>query len=204
MASLTAILNEPTPPSSPQRRAPSPSQNPDITGDEQVTPAHETFPIVNIVALDLFGDFGQGVCAQTTNGADIPPVISLSDFDPFCMTSMSPISTLKRPSQAIQDHAEVVCKRMCLALLSAKKVHKFIEPSIKEQNLTVYGELLKLVDRINIIQPVDAVFRIPALLKKKIEEHIFKALLRDNLPFYVKKKEDITAIVQVCNSPLSH
>ncbi|KAF8258305.1 hypothetical protein EI94DRAFT_1708111 [Lactarius quietus] len=85
---------------------------------------------------------------------------------------------------------------MCLSLLSAKKVHDIIELSFEEQSLTVYGELLRLGDHINIIQPVDAVFRISELLEKKFEEHIFKVLLCNNLPFYVKKKEDVTAIVQ--------
>ncbi|KAN0135269.1 hypothetical protein V8E53_006834 [Lactarius tabidus] len=64
--------------------------------------------------------------------------------DPF-----TPINVHKRPSQAIQDRAEVVCKRLHLAPLSVKKVYEFIALSFEEQHVVLYGELLRIGDAID-------------------------------------------------------
>ncbi|KAI9451883.1 hypothetical protein BJY52DRAFT_1226417 [Lactarius psammicola] len=185
MASLRAILNEMTPLSSP-RLPHVPADDPD-TVDGEEAPIYDPAGHADTPFDD--SEHWQGRAASTNTYT--PPLFS--SLDPFCMT---PTCAQKHPSQAIQSCAEAVCKRMCLAPPSTLKVYEFIQISVEEQNVMIYGELLRLGDAISVIQPVDTVFRIPELLNKKIEEYVFRVLLCDDLPFYVKKKEDVATFVQ--------
>jgi hypothetical protein len=100
--------------------------------------------------LDLFEEFGYGM--------------------DLILGPFTPTNIHKHPSQAIQDHAEVVCKRMHLAPLSVQKVYEFIgvsallplltckstdlllfiQLSSEEQHFVLYGELLRLGDAMNL------------------------------------------------------
>ncbi|KAI9445691.1 hypothetical protein BJY52DRAFT_1420699 [Lactarius psammicola] len=201
MASLRAILNETTPPSSPQLPH-VPADDPD-TVDGEEAPIHD--PAGRADTPFDNSEHWQGRAASTDTYT--PPLFS--SLDPFCMT---PTCAQKRPSQAIQSRAEAVCKRMCLAPPSASKVHEFIQAKSTREQTRLNAEEYKLLklsicstsssslvplprvrDHISVEEQNVMIYE---LLNKKIEEYVFRVLLRDDLPFYVKKKEDVATVVQ--------
>lgn len=117
--------------------APTPTQDPASdtkTGVEPEPLAHVSSAnaMADTTVLDLDEAFGQRAPGITPSIADATVRDLLEAFghgtdlisDPF-----TPINVHKRPSQAIQDRAEVVCKRLHLAPLSVKKVYEFIAVS---------------------------------------------------------------------------
>ncbi|KAN0127921.1 hypothetical protein V8E53_014269 [Lactarius tabidus] len=137
--------------------APTPTQDPASdtkTGVEPEPLAHVSSAnaMADTTVLDLDEAFGQRAPGITPSIADATVRDLLEAFghgtdlisDPF-----TPINIHKRPSQAIQDRAEVVCKRLHLAPLSVKKVYEFIALSFEEQHVALYGELLRIGDAID-------------------------------------------------------
>jgi hypothetical protein len=142
---------------------------------EQEPLAHLSFANTMVDAtanvLDLDGTFGHRVPVSPL----ITDSTALDRFKAFghgmdiISDRFTPINVCKHPSQAIQDRAEVVCKKMSLSPLSIQKVYEFIgvsallplltcestesllfiQLSFEEQRLALYSELLRLGDAIS-------------------------------------------------------
>ncbi|KAN0124583.1 hypothetical protein V8E53_015798 [Lactarius tabidus] len=101
--------------------------------------------------LDLDGTFGHRVpvSPSITDSTALDRFKAFGHGTDIISDRFTPINVHKHPSQAIQDCAEVVCKKMSLSPLSVQKVYEFIGLSFEEQHLALYSELLRLGDAIS-------------------------------------------------------
>jgi hypothetical protein len=104
----------------------------------------DTPSIADTTVLDLFKAFGHKALVNNVT-ADTPSIADATVLDLFeafghsadlVSEPSNPINVNKCPSQSIQDHAEVVCKRMRLAPLSVQKVYEFIGVSSLPSHLS--------------------------------------------------------------------
>ncbi|KAJ7839955.1 hypothetical protein B0H14DRAFT_2786065, partial [Mycena olivaceomarginata] len=118
---------------------------------------------------------------------------SVQDFDDDGLTSLSgppqssspiteqslplPMLSLKRPGEDLGQYAEHVSRRLRLMPEDDQELKLFSQLTGPEQSVWIAAHLLESNHRISTLVPIEAVYRIPAVLTGRIDMTCFLALV---------------------------